>query len=181
MSSLPGERFRIAGGAGAELNANFGFGFEARSLNALDQSDPIFERERDESRRDLDGVEAEFGAFVNVWIHLAAVVSQNAFHESTGGNLNFESMRERDQFIQDISGIETKRTTGEFKRINVGSRDVEQVFKISVANWRVVRASNFSEAHASGLFVAVVELEEIKGTSFVWRVNFTFAPNQRSG
>src|SRR5207237_9326814 len=99
MNTLVDKCIRSAGGAGAELNANFWFRFETGLLHALDQVYPVIHRDGDESGGNFDGVEADLSAFVDVSIDLAAIAGQHALNESTRGDLNIESVGDIDPFL----------------------------------------------------------------------------------
>ena len=82
------ERLDAGRAAGAELDPDLRFRLQACLAHRLCQADEVIDGKRDEAARDLDDVEAELLAFLEVARHRVAALGEHVFEEAARRDLD---------------------------------------------------------------------------------------------
>src|SRR5262249_32307921 len=80
----------------SKLNPHFRFRFQSGFAHQFDQPKPVIGRNREESSRNFDDVEAYSFAFANVFANRVAALDQHALDKPTSGNEHIVFMTELD-------------------------------------------------------------------------------------
>ncbi len=117
----------------------------------MHEPDKVVSRQCDEAARDLDDVEAQFAALVEIPLNRSRTLRDHVLDEAAGRDGDLVGMAEVDQLLNHSAPHQAERPAREFERIDIFAHRFEHVLEIPLAHRRVIRAANLSDAARAGL------------------------------
>ena len=148
--------------AGAELDSDFRLRLESGPLHALHQTQPIVGRERDESARELDDVEPDGAARVDVLRHCVVTLGEHALDESAGRDKHTMLVAESYQLLKRPLGNQRERPARELQRVDPGAHCLQDVLQSPLSERRIVRSADFRNPACPWLWLPVVAPQEVE-------------------